>query len=130
MQRWDLNATNESARTGPRVLFSTPETRGVVVDLAPDEEMGDHRVRERAIVQVLQGSVTCISGEDTATCAEGTLVVFEPSEPHFVRALESTRLLLMLAPWPAPGHYGAAEGEDPHELPVNATQQPRDHRSS
>lgn len=124
MQRWDLKATNESARTGPRVLFSTPETRGVVVDLAADEEMGDHRVRERAVVHVLQGSVRCTSGENTATCTEGTLVMFEPSEPHTVRALQSTRLLLMLAPWPAPGHYDDAEGNDPHELPANATQQP------
>lgn len=130
MQQWDLNAPNESARRGPRVLFSTAETRGVVVDLAPDEEMGDHRVRERAVVQVLQGSVRCTSGADTATCVEGTLVVFEPSEPHTVRALERTRLLLMLAPWPALGHYDPAEGEDPHELPINATQRPRGHGSS
>ncbi len=124
MQRWDLTAPNESGRTGPRVLFSTSEARGVVIDLAPDEEMGEHRVRERAIMHVLRGSVTCTCGEDTATCAEGTLVMFEPSELHTVRALESTRLLLALAPWPAPGHYDDAEGDDPHELPVNATQQP------
>ena len=29
------------------------------------------------------------------------------------------------SPWPAPGHYAAAEGEDPHELPIHATQPPR-----
>ena len=125
MQRWDVTAPNESGRTGPRVLFSTSEARGVVIDLAPAEEMGEHRVRERAFVHVVHGSITCTSGETTATCPEGTLIMFEPSEPHVVRALESTRLLLMLAPWPAPGHYDAAEGEDPHELPVNATVPPR-----
>ncbi len=123
MQRWDLTAANEGGRTGPRVLFSTSEARGVVIDLAQSEEMGDHQVRERAMVQVLQGSVTCTSGSDIATCAEGTLIVFEPGATHSVRALQPTRLLL-LAPWPAPGHYDAAEGEDPHELPVNATEPP------
>lgn len=124
MQRWDLTAANEGGRTGPQVLFSTSEARGVVIDLAQDDEMGDHQVRERALVQILRGSVTCTSGAETATCAEGTLIVFEPGEPHILRALQPTRLLLVLAPWPAPGHYAAAEGEDPHELPVNATEQP------
>jgi quercetin dioxygenase-like cupin family protein len=126
MQRWDLTAVNEGERTGPRVLFSTSEARGVVIDLAEDEEMGDHQVRERALVHVLRGSVTCTSGAETATCAEGTLIVFEPGESHSLRALQPARLLLVLAPWPAPGHYGDAEGEDPHALPVNATERPDD----
>lgn len=130
MQHWDLTAESEGSRTGPRVLFSTPEARGVVVDLARDEEMGDHQVRERALVHILQGSVACTSGTDTATCVEGTLTVFEPAEPHTLRALEPTRLLLILAPWPAEGHYDEAGGEDPHELPAHATQSPLDSRPS
>ena len=125
MQHWDLTADNEGDRTGPQVLFSTSEARGIVIVLARDEELGDHQVRERALIQVLRGSVTCASGVDTAICAEGTLVVFEPGEPHSVRALQPTRLLVVLAPWPAPGHYDDTEGEDPHELPVHATQPPR-----
>jgi quercetin dioxygenase-like cupin family protein len=125
MQQWDLTEANVGVRTGPRVLFSTEEARGVVIALAEGEEMGDHQVRERALIHVLQGSVTCTSGADTATCAEGTLIVFEPGEPHSVRALQPTRLLVVLAPWPATGHYHAAEGKDPHELPVHATQPPR-----
>jgi quercetin dioxygenase-like cupin family protein len=101
-----------------------------VIDLAQDEEMGDHQVRERALVHVLRGSVSCTSGTDTACCGEGTLIVFEPAEPHSVRALQPARLLLVLAPWPAQGHYDDAQGDDPHELPVNATQQPQHHRDS
>jgi quercetin dioxygenase-like cupin family protein len=130
MRHWDLEAANEGSRTGPRVLFSTPEARGVVIDLAQDEEMGDHQVRERALVQVLRGRVACASGEDTATCEEGALIVFEPGEPHALRALQPTRLLLILAPWPAEGHYDEAGGNDPHELPVHATQHPQDDRPS
>jgi quercetin dioxygenase-like cupin family protein len=125
MQQWDLTAANDGGRTGPRVLFSTSEARGVVIDLAQDEELGDHQVRERALVHVLRGSVTCASGTDVATCREGTLVVFEPGEPHSVRALQPTRLLLTLAPWPAEGHYDDTRADDPHELPVNATQPPQ-----
>lgn len=125
MQQWDLAAPNGSERTGPRVLFSTSEARGVVMDLALDEEMGDHRVRERAIVHILEGSLACTSGSGTSTCATGTLIMFEPGETHSLRALEPTRLLLVLAPWPAPEHYGHDEDEDPHELPAHATQLPR-----
>lgn len=128
MQQWDLTAANEEYRTGPRVLFSTSEARGVVIDLAQDEEMGDHQVRERALLHVLQGAVTCTSGTDTATCGEGTLIVFEPGEPHSIRARQPTRLLLILAPWPAEGHYDA-KADDPHELPVHATQPPLNRRS-
>jgi hypothetical protein len=65
-----------------------------------------------------------MSGADTTTCVEGTLTVFEPGEPHTLRALQTTRLLLVLAPWPAEGHYNDAGGDDPHELPVHATQRP------
>jgi len=125
MQQWDLAETTEGDRSGPRVLFSTVEARGVVIDLAQDEELGDHQVRERALVHVVHGSVRCTSGAESATCEQGTLIVFEPGEPHAVRALQPARLFLLLAPWPASGHYGPTEAEDPHELPAHATQSPR-----
>jgi quercetin dioxygenase-like cupin family protein len=124
MQRWSLTEGHDPGRSGPWVLFSTPEARGVVIDLAADEAMGDHRVRERAIVQVTRGSIAFTCGGETTKCDCGTLLVLEPSEHHAVRALEPTRLLLILAPWPAPHHYDAAENEDPHELPIHATQEP------
>ena len=36
----------------PRVLFSAPECRAIVIDLQTGEAMGNHHVRERAVVQV------------------------------------------------------------------------------
>ncbi len=41
-----------------------------------------------------------------------------------MQAVEQTRLLLTLAPWPAPDHYQPDEHENPHELPAHATQPP------
>jgi quercetin dioxygenase-like cupin family protein len=125
MEHWDLAAPNDSGRDGPRVLFSTPEARGVVIDLAAGEELGDHQVRERAVLQVLEGTVECEAEGGSTSCGRGTLVLFEPSEPHAVRAHAPARLLLVLTPWPAEGHYDASEREDPHSLPVNATERPR-----
>ena len=84
--------------------------------------MADHQVRERAVVEVVYGTATFKSGADSVTGGVGALIVFEPSETHSVTALEPTRLLLLLAPWPAPGHYDATEHENPHELPANATE--------
>jgi quercetin dioxygenase-like cupin family protein len=124
MQRWDLTSAPASERTGPRVLFSTPEARAVVIDLASGEQLGDHGVRERALVLVLRGSMSVTSDGDAERCPQGTLVVFEPGERHVVRALEATRLLLTLAPWPASDHYQPDEHENPHELPAHATQPP------
>jgi quercetin dioxygenase-like cupin family protein len=124
MQRWDLTAAQTSDRSGPRVLFSTPEARGVVIDLAPEEELGQHQVRERAVLLVVHGAIE-VTGNGTAeSCPQGTLVLFEPGEQHVVHAREQTRLLLTLSPWPAPDHYQTDEHEDPHRLPAHATQPP------
>jgi quercetin dioxygenase-like cupin family protein len=66
MRHWNLDAPHEGDRTGRRVLFSTPEARAVVIDLAPGQEMGEHSVRERAIVQVVDGSVDVTTRDRTA----------------------------------------------------------------
>lgn len=145
MRRWDLTSLPPSTekerarapgpdaprvpsrdRQIPRVLFTSPECRAVVVDLRAEEELGDHRVRERVIVHVLEGQIGIESRSETATCAAGTLVVFEPGEPHSVRALHDTRLLLLLAPWPAPGHYSDGEVGHTQHLPANALAEPTD----
>jgi quercetin dioxygenase-like cupin family protein len=109
----------------PRVLFSSPECRVVVLDLRSGEEMGDHHVRERAVVEVISGRVSIEAAEETVECRAGTLVVFDPGERHALRGLDDARLLLTLAPWPAAGHN--AESETPHQrLPANATVGPID----
>ena len=108
----------------PRVLFSAPECRVVVVDLASGEKVGDHRVRERALVEVVSGRVVIESSGETAECDAGTLVTFDPGEEHRVHALSEARLLLMLAPWPAAEHYTEAEQSRGDHLPANAIVDP------
>ena len=107
----------------PLVLFSSPECRAIAVDLQAGETMGDHQVRERAVVQIVTGRVTVEASGERAECDAGTLVTFEPNEGHSLHAHESTRLLLILAPWPAPKHY--TDGERAHDdLPDNAMVDP------
>jgi quercetin dioxygenase-like cupin family protein len=118
VERWDLPSIQQDGKREPRVLFSTPECRAVVIDLNAGEEMREHEVRERAVVQVVSGRVTFdVNGSDPVSAAAGTLVTFAPHERHAVRAEEDARILLLLAPWPATDHYDPAEDVDPNRLP-------------
>jgi quercetin dioxygenase-like cupin family protein len=112
-------------RPKPRVLFSEPECRAVVVDLRAGEEMGDHAVHERAVIEVVSGRIAFTSALETVDCEFGTLITLEPGEHHSVRALADSQLLLLLAPWPAKTKNAAGDS-DPHHLPRNAVAPPED----
>jgi quercetin dioxygenase-like cupin family protein len=108
----------------PRVLFSSPECRAVVIDLGSGTELGEHHVRERAVVEVVTGRVAIDCNQETVECETGTLVTFDPGERHTVRALADARLLLLLAPWPAAGPATASENGNDEHLPANAVSEP------
>jgi len=74
-------------RSKPRVLFSEPECRVVVIDLCAGEEMGDHAVHDRAVIEVVSGRIAMASAVETVDCESGTLINLEPGEHHAVRAL-------------------------------------------
>ncbi len=120
MERWHLPSIEASGKREPRVLFSRPECRAVLLDLWEREEMGDHRVHERAIVEVVSGRVEVVVGDRAVECEAGTLMTFEPGETRSVRALTPARIVLLLAPWPGDGHYQAGEKTDPARMPANA----------
>jgi quercetin dioxygenase-like cupin family protein len=108
----------------PRVLFSSPECRAVVVELEAGETMGDHQVRERAVLQVIDGRVSIEASGETVECEAGALLMFAPGETHSVRAVDGSLLLLILAPWPAAEHYAASEAAHAQQLPANASVPP------
>jgi quercetin dioxygenase-like cupin family protein len=97
MQSWNLNTQRKHHRKGPLQLLSTPAMRVDLVDLAQDEEIGDSWYGDRALIQVLNGSVLITIGQYTTTCDEGTLVALDPDDAHSIRALEQSRLLLTFA---------------------------------
>jgi quercetin dioxygenase-like cupin family protein len=123
MKHWHLPSIEADGRREPRVLFSTPEARAVLLDLATGDVLRDHRVRERAVLQVVAGRVRLSADGSSMECDAGTIVAFEPGETHAVEALDHARVLLFLAPWPGEGHYDVREGVevDPHRLPANAS---------
>ena len=120
----DAPRTPAVERQMPRVLFSTPECRAIILDLRAGEEMGDHHVRERALIEVLSGRIAMETANAAVECEAGTLVMLDPSERHAVRGCDDARLLLILAPWPATGHNAASEAPHDQHLPANATVEP------
>ena len=122
--RPDAPRVPRHGRQIPRVLFSAPECRAVALELERGEELGDHHVRERAVVSVFSGRVVVDAPGEAVECGAGTVLTFEPSERHAVRAMEHSLLLLILAPWPAAEHYTTAEAADAVHLPPNASVAP------
>lgn len=145
MRRWDILSLADSSakqvarepgpdaprvasvgRQKPRVLFSSPECRLIALDLLGGEDMDDHQVRERAVVEVVSGRVSVTSGGETFEGGAGTLVTFDPGERHSLRGIDDARLLLVLAPWPAAGHNDPSEPPHDQHLPANASVAPVD----
>jgi quercetin dioxygenase-like cupin family protein len=77
----------------------------VLIELQPGEALGDHRVKESALLFVLEGSVRVEAGGESVDAESQTLLHFEPDERHSVASDDGARLLLLLAPWPGEGHY-------------------------
>lgn len=109
MQSWNILEIDapEGVRT-PSVLHSG-DARAIVLRLDPGQTLGDHQVRERAWLTVVEGAVEIVADDVRASAPTGTLVMFDPGERHSVSSVEGARLLLLLAPWPADGHYGPDE---------------------
>jgi quercetin dioxygenase-like cupin family protein len=89
----------------PVVLKSDDEARAVLVGLDPGQELGYHQVKEHAWIVVVDGSVTLRAGAEQVEAPAGTLARFEPDERHSVRSDGGAKILLLLAPWPGPGHF-------------------------
>ena len=114
VQRWSLReiATPEGTRS-PVVLETLDAARAVLVGIEPGQELGDHQVKERAWLTVVQGAVMVECGGESFRAEPGDLVTFDPDERHAVRNDEpgESRILLLLAPWPGDGHYRGGGSE-------------------
>lgn len=111
MQSWNvLELETRGGTRSPIVLHSTDEARAVLIGIDPGQELGDHQVHEHAYIVVIAGQVRIEAGDETLEAGPGTLVRFEEKERHRVSSPEGARVLMILAPWPGPGHYrGSAE---------------------
>ena len=106
MQSWNLRELETPGGTrSPIVLHSTDEARAVLIGINPGQELGDHQVHEHAYLVVVDGRVHVSAGGESLEAGPGTLVRFEEKERHRVSSADGARVLMILAPWPGPGHY-------------------------
>lgn len=111
MQHWRLYEieTPDGARS-PVVLHSQDgESRVVLISLDPGQELGDHEVKEAALLLVVSGEARIEASGDVVAAVAGDLLRFDPAERHTVSSDGGARILLTLAPWPGVGHYRGDE---------------------
>jgi quercetin dioxygenase-like cupin family protein len=83
VQSWDLTQIEAPEGTrSPAVLETVDGARAIVIRIAPGQELGDHQVRERAWLTVVEGDTRIEVAGDVVEAGPGTLVTFEPGERH------------------------------------------------
>ena len=106
MQSWNLTEIEPPAGNRLAAAIETVDgARAIVIRLAPGEELGDHQVRERAWLTVIEGTARVEAGGDAVQAGLGTLLTFEPGERHSVASEGGARIVMILSPWPGEGHY-------------------------
>ena len=120
MRHWKLGEveTPHGARS-PVVLHSREGAeRAVLIELRAGEALGDHGVKESALLVVVDGAVRVEAASESVDADAGTLFHFDPDERRSVTSEGGARLLLLLAPWPGEGHY---RGDRPQSSAVSAS---------
>ena len=103
MDTWDIKSLDVQPHH-PEVLRSDGEARVIAINLPAGEQLQEHKVHERAYLFVLDGEIELSADGNSQTGGAGFLAHFERQEPHEVTATSDARLILLLAPWPGPGH--------------------------
>ena len=89
----------------PVVLRSDDSARAVLIVLEPGQALGDHQMKERALVSVVDGTVRVEAGGETVEGGEGCFFSFAADERRSISTDSGARILLVFAPWPGEGHY-------------------------
>ncbi|CAN5297989.1 hypothetical protein BH18ACT12_BH18ACT12_00540 [soil metagenome] len=113
MQSWNLREIDTPGGSrSPVVLRSDEAARAVLVSLEPGQALGDHQVKERALVSVVDGAVRVECGGQTVDAETGSFFSFDADERHSISTETGARILLILAPRPGEGHYRGARDAD------------------
>ena len=109
MQTWDISSLDVQPRQ-PEVLSSDAGGRVIVLHLPAGERLQEHQVHEHAWLVVISGAIEISEpGGEPIAGGPGLLGEFEPNQRREVAAIEDSRLLLLLSPWPGEGHPSQRE---------------------
>jgi quercetin dioxygenase-like cupin family protein len=110
VQSWNLREIDTPGGSrSPVVLRSDPGARAVLIVLEPGQALGEHQVKEGALVSVIEGQVRVDSGGETIDGEAGSFFSFDADERRSISSDTGARLLLVLSPWPGEGHYRGEE---------------------
>ena len=105
MDSWDLTTLDVEVHK-PAVLKSEDGVaRTIAVNLPAGDLLQEHEVHEHAYLVVITGRLEIEHTAGTETVGPGFVAHWTPHERHEVRAVEDSRFLLFLAPWPGEGHH-------------------------
>jgi quercetin dioxygenase-like cupin family protein len=106
VQSWNLREIETPGGSrSPVVLRSDDAARAVLISLEPGQALGEHQVKEHALVTVLDGTVRVAAGGETVDGGVGSCFYFDADERRSISSDAGARILLLLAPWPGEGHY-------------------------
>jgi quercetin dioxygenase-like cupin family protein len=106
MQSWNLREIETPGGSrSPVVLRSDEAARAVLVALDPGQALGDHQVKEGALVAVVDGTVRVEAAGKTVDGETGSFFFFDADERRSISTETGARILLVLSPWPGEGHY-------------------------
>jgi quercetin dioxygenase-like cupin family protein len=112
VQSWNLrDIETPGGSRSPVVLRSDDAARAVLISLEPGQELGDHQVKERALVAVVDGSVRVEAGGDAVDGGPGAFFTFDADERRSISSETGARILMVLAPWPGEGHYRGEQAQ-------------------
>lgn len=96
---------SQLAESRTTVLIKTETFEVIRLVLPAGKELPEHRANGSITVQGLEGRVAFQTGETSCELTAGTLVYLLPAQPHALKALEDSSLLLtiVLGGKPAPG---------------------------
>ena len=104
MDTWDLRSLDVQPHQ-PQILRSDDgAARAITIYLPAGEQLQEHEVHEHAYLVVVDGEVQLTQDGQSQAAGVGTVAHWVPQERHEVTASSDARLLLILAPWPGPGH--------------------------
>jgi quercetin dioxygenase-like cupin family protein len=106
MQSWNLREIETPGGSrSPVILRSDNAARAVLISLEPGQALGDHQVKERALVSIVDGRARVEAGGESIDAEPGSFFSFDADERRSISTDTGARILLILAPWPGEGHY-------------------------
>jgi quercetin dioxygenase-like cupin family protein len=104
MDSWDLTTLDIEVHK-PEVLRSDDgAARAVAVNLPAGDLLQEHENHEHCYLVVISGQVDVEQDGNVTSGGPGLVAHFDAHERREIRATSDARLLMVLAPWPGPGH--------------------------